>query len=93
MMDRRYWENKAQYAQPDDAQLSRNVSATMRKEAIRGKHMDPVIIEGKHIVKSWWGKAWCENLERYADFENRLARGKRYVRMNTVVDLQIHKAK
>ena len=93
MMDRRYWENKAQYAQPDDAQLSRNVSATMRKGAIRGKHMDPVIIEGKHIVKSWWGKAWCENLERYADFENRLARGKRYVRMNTVVDLQIHKGK
>lgn len=93
MMDRRYWENKAQYAQPDDAQLSRNVSATMRKGAIRGKHMDPVIIEGKLIVKSWWGKAWCENLERYADFENRLARGKRYVRMNTVVDLQIHKGK
>lgn len=36
-------------------------SLTMRKGAARGKPMDPVIIKGKHIVKSWWGKAWCEN--------------------------------
>lgn len=28
--------------------------------------MEPVIINGRKIAESWWGKAWCENLERYA---------------------------
>lgn len=41
----------------------------------------------------YWGKAWCENLERYVDYESRLERGKRYVRTGAVVDLQIQKGK
>jgi uncharacterized Zn finger protein len=48
-----------------------------------------VIIAGRTIVKTFWGKAWCENLERYSDFANRLPRGRTYVRNGSVIDLQI----
>jgi uncharacterized Zn finger protein len=47
------------------------------------------VVEGRTIVKTFWGKAWCENLERYSDFENRLPRGRTYVRNGSVIDLQI----
>src|SRR6476619_1380450 len=49
----------------------------------------PVTIEGRTIAKSFWGQAWCTNLERYSDYENRLPRGRTYVRNGSVVDLQI----
>ena len=48
-----------------------------------------VVVEGRTIVKTFWGKAWCENLERYSDYENRLPRGRTYVRNGSVIDLQI----
>ena len=42
------------------------------------------------ICSSWWGKSWCQNLERYADWSNRLERGKKYVRSGAVIDLKIN---
>jgi uncharacterized Zn finger protein len=48
-----------------------------------------VRIEGRTIAKTFWGKAWCENLERYSDYANRLPRGRTYVRNGSVVDLRI----
>lgn len=51
----------------------------------------PVKIEGRKIARSFWGLAWCENLERYSDYANRLPRGGTYVRNGSVVDLQISK--
>lgn len=41
------------------------------------------------IAKTFWGKAWCDNLEAYSDYENRLPRGRTYVRNGSVVHLQI----
>src|SRR5215475_11968 len=55
----------------------------------RGQSIVPVKIEGRAIAKSFWGQAWCTNLERYSDYENRLPRGRSYVRNGCVVDLQI----
>jgi len=52
-----------------------------------------VTITGKVIAGSFWGKSWCTNLERYSDYENRLPRGRTYVRNGSVVDLQIAKGK
>jgi uncharacterized Zn finger protein len=49
----------------------------------------PVTIEGNAIARSFWGKAWCDNLERYSDYATRLPRGRSYVRNGMVVDLQI----
>lgn len=56
-----------------------------------GHTVSPVEIEGRTIARSFWGKAWCENLERYSDYENRLPRGRTYVRNGSVLDLQIER--
>ena len=53
----------------------------------------PVIIEGTAIAKTWWGKSWNRNLENYADYSNRIGRGRSYVRHGTVLDLQIDSGK
>ncbi len=92
-MSRNYWNVGTDFAQPDTAQLKRNASYTLQKEKKNGKVMEPVLIQGRKIVTSWWGQAWCDNLERYADYESRLERGKRYVRTGAVVDLKIQKGK
>ncbi len=55
----------------------------------RGRTMSPVVIEGRTIAETFWGEAWCDNLERYSDFANRLPRGRTYVRNGSVVDLQV----
>jgi uncharacterized Zn finger protein len=59
------------------------------KLAKKGRPVRPVVIEGRTIAGSFWGKAWCDNLESYSDYENRMPRGRTYVRNGSVVDLQI----
>jgi uncharacterized Zn finger protein len=59
------------------------------KLAKKGQPASPVAIDGRAIAKTFWGKAWCDNLERYSDYANRLPRGRTYVRNGSVVDLQI----
>ena len=54
-----------------------------------GQELDPVVIEGRSIAKTFWGKAWCANLEAYSDYENRLPRGRSYARNGSVIDLKI----
>jgi uncharacterized Zn finger protein len=61
----------------------------MEKLKKKGHPVSPVVLEGRGIAKTFWGKAWCDNLERYSDFANRLPRGRSYVRNGSVVDLQI----
>ena len=55
--------------------------------------MLPIVIDGRVIAKTFWGKAWCDNLESYSDFENRLPRGRTYVRNGSVVHLEIQPGK
>ena len=50
---------------------------------------EPVTIEGRQIASTFWGKAWCDNMESYRDFESRLPRGRSYARNGSVLDLQI----
>jgi uncharacterized Zn finger protein len=71
------------------AQRRRQAEREMQKRKKHGHAVSPVIIEGRAIVKTFWGKSWCENLEGYSDYENRLPRGRTYVRNGSVVDLQI----
>lgn len=54
-----------------------------------GQPVAPVEVNGRQIVHTFWGRAWCDNLERYSDFANRLPRGRTYVRNGSVIDLQI----
>ncbi len=51
--------------------------------------LQPILIEGRAIASTWWGKAWNTNLESYADYSNRIGRGKSYVRNHAVLDLRI----
>lgn len=53
------------------------------------RELCPVKAVGRKLCESFWGQAWCENLERYSDFSNRLPRGKTYARNGSVIDLQI----
>jgi uncharacterized Zn finger protein len=54
-----------------------------------GHPVAPVTIAGRAIATTFWGRAWCDNIEGYHDYENRLPRGRTYVRNGSVVDLQI----
>ena len=60
-----------------------------RKLEKRGRVLEPVNLAGQRIASSFWGKAWCKNLESYMDYSNRLPRGRTYVRTGAVVDLRI----
>ncbi len=59
------------------------------KAAKKGEVFTPVELCGRTISSTFWGKAWCTNLESYSDFENRLPRGRTYVRNGSVVDLKV----
>lgn len=63
------------------------------KMAKKGEKVSPVSIEGRQIVKTFWGKAWCDHLESFSDYENRLPRGRTYVRNGSVIHLTIAKGK
>src|SRR5207302_3419206 len=55
----------------------------------KGRAVSPVKIYSRKIATTFWGKAWCDNLEAYSDFANRMPRGRTYVRNGSVVDLQV----
>jgi uncharacterized Zn finger protein len=73
------------------AEKRRQAERKLAKLKKQGQFIAPVRIEGRTITKSFWGKSWCVNLERYSDYENRLPRGRTYVRNGSVIDLQIAK--
>lgn len=58
-----------------------------------GRHLAPVTVTSRTICRSWWGKAWCQNMETYLDYTNRLPRGRSYVRNGAVIDLSIGEGK
>ena len=66
--------------------MAERMAAGLRK---KGQVLAPVTIAGRTIAATFWGKAWCDNLEAYSDYEIRLPRGRAYVRNGSVIDLQI----
>ena len=54
-----------------------------------GATLMPIASSRGAIAKTFWGKAWCDNLAHYSDCESRLPRGRTYVRNGSVIDLQI----
>lgn len=69
----------------------RRAKAERKLQQLRKKNpnIKPVIIAGRTLTTTWWGKSWNSNLERYADYSNRIGRGRSYVRNRAVIDLQI----
>ncbi|MSQ73296.1 MAG: hypothetical protein EXR27_18740 [Betaproteobacteria bacterium] len=72
------------------AQRRRNAErAAARQQKKTGRTLSPVSAARGAITSTFWGKAWCANLERYSDFANRLPRGRTYMRNGSVIDLTI----
>jgi uncharacterized Zn finger protein len=71
------------------AERRRKAAREMAKLARKGKAIKPVQLDGRTIARTFWGKAWCENLESYMDYANRLPRGRTYVRNGSVVHLDV----
>lgn len=75
------------------AERKENAEEKIRKLSGKGENLSPVVIEGRDIAKTFWGKAWCDNIESYQDYESRLPRGRSYVKNGAVIDLQIEKGR
>ncbi|OGS33718.1 MAG: hypothetical protein A2293_15400 [Elusimicrobia bacterium RIFOXYB2_FULL_49_7] len=71
------------------AEKREKAEKTMAKLRKKQGNLEPVILTGNKITATWWGKAWNENLEKYADYSNRIGRGRSYVRHGAVLDLKI----
>lgn len=71
----------------------RRAQARTEMNALRTKGVDvqPVVIDGRKIAKTFWGEAWCDHLESFSDYANRLPRGRTYVRNGSVCHLEIKK--
>ena len=67
----------------------RKAEREARKLSKTGHSVLPVVVAGRTIARTFWGRSWCDNLEGYSDYANRLPRGRTYVRNGSVLDLQI----
>ena len=72
---------------PVAARIERAAKKAAKRAKAAGRQPEPVKITGSGIAKTFWGKSWCQNLERYSDFSSRLPRGRTYARNGSVVDL------
>ncbi len=76
------------------AERRRKAAAAAKKlSAKSGRPLAPIALATQKIAGTFWGKAWCDNLEAYSDYANRLPRGRTYVRNGSVIDLQISAGK
>lgn len=71
------------------AERKRQAAKEIEKLKKKGQVCQPIVLEGRTIANTFWGKAWCKHLESYSDFENRLPRGRTYVRNGSVIDLKV----
>jgi uncharacterized Zn finger protein len=75
------------------AERSAQAAKEIAKLRKKGKILSPIVVEGRTIAHTFWGKAWCKNLESYSDYDNRLSRGRSCVRHGLVIDLNIYQGK
>lgn len=73
------------------AQRKKDAAKKMAQLKKKGVDVNPVIIPGRNIASTFWGKSWCNHLESYSDYDNRLPRGRTYVRNGSVINLNIEK--
>ena len=71
------------------ARKKQDAAKALKKLKKKRPDVQPVVITGNRVAKTWWGKAWNKNLESYADYDNRLDRGRAYLRNGFVLDLHI----
>jgi len=85
-----WWNYARKPSVPEQRQrAARESQRLVRRLAKSGRKPSPVVIDGRTIARSFWGKAWCDNLESYRDYEYRLPRGRSYARNGAVLDLEV----
>ncbi len=91
-MSRRSWRSGYSYYQEYVPVAERRAKAMMEidKRSKNGEKLQPVVIDGRLIARSTWGRGWCEHLEKFHDYFNRLQRGRTYVRNGSVFHLEIN---
>ena len=82
-----YYNHYPQYVSV--AEKNEKIKKQIAKLKKKNPNLSPITIEGKNIANTWWGKSWNKNLEIYADYSNRISRGRSYVRSGAVCDLTI----
>lgn len=75
------------------AERRRKAVAAATKAKKAGAALSPIAPSRGAVARTFWGKAWCDNLERYSDYANRLPRGRTYLRNGAVIDLAIEPGK
>ena len=73
------------------AERRRKAAGAIAKLAKKGQTISPVVVQGRTLATTAWGKAWCANMESYSDYANRLPRGRTYVRNGAVLHLDIRR--
>ncbi len=71
------------------AKRAQEAQAKIKELKKKNPHLNPVSIEGRQIAKTWWGKAWTGHLKYYADYDNRVGRGRSYVKNGLVIHLEL----
>ncbi len=82
-----YWDGYPPYVSVGEKRAK--AAARLKKLQKTDPRIQPVILAGSAIAATWWGKSWNRNLERYADYSNRIGRGRSYVCHGAVLDLRI----
>jgi uncharacterized Zn finger protein len=75
------------------AQRRARGNAQVKKKLRKGETIAPVMISGRKIATTFWGKAWCDHFDQYSDFSNRLPRGRTYARNGSIAHLRIESGK
>ena len=82
------------FAQPSAYEVGERARRAKERLGEEGREMAPVEpVTGRLITTTFWGKAWCRNLLQYSDYENRMPRGRSYVRHGSVIHLEIEAGK
>lgn len=71
------------------SERKRRAEEKRRKLEKKGERFEPVLASARSIATTFWGRAWCRNLEHYSDYEYRLPRGRSYLRHGAVLDLRL----
>jgi len=81
------------YFAPYVSVAKRRANARRKMDKLRkqGHVITPIELSGRKIATTFWGKGWCDHIESFSDYENRLPRGRRYVRNGSVCHLEMNK--
>jgi uncharacterized Zn finger protein len=75
------------------AEKKEKAALALKRLSKKGEAPSPLVLAGRTIAHTFWGKAWCSHIEANRDYDNRLPRGKTYVRNGSVLDLKIEEGK